>query len=210
MLRLVWTDCDAADLRALPPMSAYRREKEQKYRIESARRAGLCAEWLLIRTLELEQTAPTLPLSIDCKPNGKPSLTDERYYFNLSHSGAFAACALADFPLGIDIQEIRPCAARVARRFFSETEQTALAETDDPTALFTRLWCRKESFLKAVGLGLRADLSALNVSGGAPLVSHEGQSYAFRETRIGDLCFCLCARAEYLPDTLQPERLTLP
>ena len=210
MLRLVWTDCDTADLHALPPMSAYRRAKEQKYRLDSARRAGLCAEWLLIRALEREDAALPLPLSIVCEDKGKPRLAGEEFRFNLSHSGAFAACALADFPLGLDIQLQSPDdPSRLARRFFSKKENAALAASPDPAAFFTRIWCRKESFLKAIGLGLRIDLRSIDVSGDQPLVCCEGQSYGFREARVDDLCFCLCAGAEFLPDRLLPEKLSL-
>ena len=211
MLRLVWTDCDTADLHVLPPMSAYRRAKEQKYRLDSARRAGLCAEWLLIRALEKEDAALQLPLSIVCEDKGKPRLAGEEFRFNLSHSGAFAACALADFPLGLDIQLQPPGdLSRLARRFFSEKEQAAMADSCDSAALFTRLWCRKESFLKAIGLGLRVDLRALDLSDKTPRVPFEGQTYGFREAREGSLFFCLCAPDRLLPDEIAPEKLTLP
>ena len=209
MLRLLWTDSREADLRALPPVSEYRRERAQKCRVETARRAGLCAEWLLISALRKEQAALQLPLALSCEPNGKPGLSFDGLHFNLSHSGPYAACALADQPIGLDIQLLQADTAPVARRFFTDNERAALAESETPDTLFTRFWCRKESFLKAIGLGLRTDLRTFDVSGDRPELTYESQSYGFRETRIGDLFFCLCAPTPLLPKTLLPEEIKL-
>ena len=104
-------------------------------------------------------------------PQGKPKLADEdaRLHFNLSHSGDLALIALSQaFEVGVDVEHIRPIRnlAKLAERFFTPSEASALAatpEADRTTALF-RVWTRKESVLKATGLGIANGLQRIEVS----------------------------------------------
>jgi 4'-phosphopantetheinyl transferase len=87
-------------------------------------------------------------------------------HFNLSHSGGFAALAVADRPVGIDIEAVRPITDDIAGRFFSPAEVHALRNlpSSEQTAAFFRCWTRKEAFVKALGAGLNYPLSSFDVS----------------------------------------------
>jgi 4'-phosphopantetheinyl transferase len=106
-------------------------------------------------------------------PLGKPSLVSEAdtaaLHFNVSHSHDRALCAFASGdPLGVDIERIRAnadCRA-IAARFFAPSEQVAIGSFDEPDRVgaFFACWTRKEAMLKALGLGVPADLRRIEVS----------------------------------------------
>lgn len=101
--------------------------------------------------------------------NGKPYLRDrEDICFNLSHSGDYVAAVFASSAVGVDIEEIRQKGEKVARRFFREEEQRYLAEgrwENCREQKFTELWTRKESYIKAVGGGMKIPLHSFSVLG---------------------------------------------
>lgn len=79
--------------------------------------------------------------------------------FNWSHSGTLALVAVAgDLTPGVDIEQAREGVKvlEIAKRFFAPDEAHALAACGEAErdALFFRLWCAKESVLKALGRGL--------------------------------------------------------
>ncbi|HEX4454970.1 MAG TPA: 4'-phosphopantetheinyl transferase superfamily protein [Kofleriaceae bacterium] len=89
---------------------------------------------------------------------GKPQLVGGAIHFNLSHSGELAVVAVSDAPVGIDVEQQRAIAdpAAFARRFqFDTTDQRELM----------RLWCRKEAWLKARGIGLAGVTARMDLRG---------------------------------------------
>lgn len=81
--------------------------------------------------------------------NGKP------FYLSISHSGEFA-CATAlkngSSFVGVDIEKIEKRSATWAEDYFHESEISG------DERIMTFLWTVKEAVLKALGLGLSADL----------------------------------------------------
>jgi 4'-phosphopantetheinyl transferase len=72
-----------------------------------------------------------------------------------------------DREVGVDVEEV--CLEDVepiVRTVFSPVERAALARLSGPARLeaFYRGWTRKEAFVKALGVGLHADLTAFDVS----------------------------------------------
>lgn len=151
-----------ADVSALPdqpgrlPLSSYRLAQLASCRSSERRRQGIGAELLLIHALRSLDPSFLLPLSIEKEPCGKPYLRDSKLFFSLSHSRSFAACAVSDTPVGIDLEGERPMHEPVLRRCFSEQEQALIRRADRPDFAFIQLWTQKESYLKATGDGLRA------------------------------------------------------
>jgi 4'-phosphopantetheinyl transferase len=99
--------------------------------------------------------------------NGKPYLTNHpKIHFNVSHSGSFIVCAVADVELGIDVERIRDYNFHIAERYFSKSELADLLalEGDARRDYFFTLWTIKESYLKALGRGLTKSLSSFTVS----------------------------------------------
>jgi 4'-phosphopantetheinyl transferase len=97
--------------------------------------------------------------------SGKPAVAGP-LSFNLSHSGEFAALAVARFGLGVDIECVRPIEEAVAERFFAADEVARLRrlpETQQTEAFFA-CWTRKEAYVKALGDGLSLPLDCFSVS----------------------------------------------
>lgn len=105
-------------------------------------------------------------LSFTIGPHGRPELGRAGLDCNWSHSGDRLAVALGEgVRVGIDIEALRPRprALELAHRFFAPAEAEALAglPVDERDAAFLRLWCAKESVLKAHGRGLAFGLDRL-------------------------------------------------
>lgn len=87
--------------------------------------------------------------------------TLKSYSFNISHSGDVVAVALcpAPFQIGVDIEMIdeRQVSETAAACFCSDTELKLLGSLKRRTefvSTYFRLWTLKESFLKALGIGI--------------------------------------------------------
>lgn len=78
--------------------------------------------------------------------NGKPYLEGAPFCFNLSHSGAYIACALSDVEVGVDIEAVKPISEGVMRRFVGK-----VGNGDEEN---TRLWTRYEAVGKCFGTGI--------------------------------------------------------
>lgn len=86
---------------------------------------------------------------------GKPYVIGyEHIYFSISHSGVVCACAVADTPIGIDIQkmDVRNFQG-IVRRFFTEEEQEVFFREGGDRTAFYRMWTRRESIGKYLGSG---------------------------------------------------------
>lgn len=210
MLHINWADANQMIIPADPPLSAYRKKKLETIKPEIARRCSLCAELLLNKTVRMEDQDFPLPLKIETDAFGKPFFVGHEYEFCLSHSSHYTACALTDFPIGLDLQIRTNCEDRLVRRFFTEREQESIFSANDRNAAFTRLWCRKESFLKAIGTGLRLPLDSFDVSEERPVLRYLGTAYGLREYQTDDLFFSVCAPVDQLPDHISPVHLELP
>ena len=182
MLNILWTDAERAHFPSDPPISDYRRNKLASIKPDMPRRCSLAVELLLNEAVRRENENFPLPLNIR----------------------TVAACALADDTVGLDIQILTKCDERLVRRFFAEGEQESIFSAKDPDAAFTRLWCRKESFLKAIGTGLRLPLDRFDFSDEQAAPVYRGTVYGFREYRADDLFFCICTACDGLPAEIKP------
>lgn len=90
-------------------------------------------------------------------PNGKPELAMPGPQVSFSRSGELAALATASGRrVGVDIQQLLPRldVTRMAARFYPPQEAQFVASAIVPAqqvARFTRLWARKEAFVKVAG-----------------------------------------------------------
>lgn len=90
---------------------------------------------------------------------GKPALRDGNgLEFNLSHSRNLALVAVAERPVGIDVEAIRPGrdVERLAERFLDAAAAAEVREAagDERERAFYRAWTRHEARLKCLGTGL--------------------------------------------------------
>lgn len=103
--------------------------------------------------------------------HGKPMLP-KRYglFFNLSHSGDYAVCAVADCEIGVDIQKHKEYKENLAKRFFHPEELAFLSTAADQKRCFYDLWSMKESCVKYTGRGLSTGMDSFSV---IPLLHRE-------------------------------------
>ncbi|MGE7890627.1 4'-phosphopantetheinyl transferase family protein [Bacillus cereus] len=104
-------------------------------------------------------------LSIKQMSYGKPYVRDVKCHFNISHSGEWIVCSVAESPVGIDIENIQPVDFNIARRFFSRYE-IAYLDRISPVIqkdYFWKIWTLKESYLKAIGTGFYKSLDSFSI-----------------------------------------------
>ena len=117
----------------------------------------------------------------DCgRPHGKPRVSSPRapdgseIVVSKSSAGGLVAVAVsmdaAGRDLGVDVESRTSVSrARVDEVAFSDAERDLI--DDEPAAtralLRTRLWSRKEAYLKATGRGLRLDLTTVDLASGS-------------------------------------------
>lgn len=149
-------------------LSADERERADRLRFERDRRRYVVGRALLRTLLARYTAAPAEELAFGYGELGKPWL-DAGPSFNLSHSGDVALYAFAAAgELGVDVEldDADFATDRIAERFFSPAEVSALRSLPpaaQPRA-FLRCWTRKEAFVKARGDGLSLALDSFDVT----------------------------------------------
>jgi 4'-phosphopantetheinyl transferase len=145
------------------------RERAARFRFEKDRDAFIAGRGWLRTLLGRYLRTDARGIHFILGKHGKPAIHGVPIHFNLSHSGALAACAVTrDQEVGIDIEWIRPMhdLESIARRFFHPEEcrkLLALSEEERASAFF-RCWTRKEAYIKALGEGLSAPLESFEVT----------------------------------------------
>ncbi len=117
-------------------------------------------------------------------PEGAP-LPVGGYFWSLAHKTEYVAGVVADFPVGLDIEKIRPCAQGLYRMAADEAEWKLGGAPGD--LLFFRYWTAKEAVLKSLGIGLTG-LSRCRV---VKIVDdhHLMLSYKFQEFNVAHFYF---------------------
>jgi len=108
--------------------------------------------WPLLQLAARRQWGYQVLPCVERSPRGKPLFighTDR--WFSLSHSGGYALCALSDWPVGVDIEVVRPHRAGLPAYVLGEEE---LAAFDGSWEDFFRIWTLKESWCKQWDLPL--------------------------------------------------------
>lgn len=93
---------------------------------------------------------------------GKPSLINyPNIKYNLSHSDGITACYIGKYEAGIDVEPVRKYRHQVIRRSFSESEKLFMEKSQNKDLDFFRLWTLKESYVKAIGIGISYPLNTV-------------------------------------------------
>ena len=117
-------------------------------------RSAYC--FMLLRYALKKEFGYTKIPSFERNEYGKPFLADTPdIFFNMSHTEKKVICAVADSPVGADIQDIRQIKNNVGRMFLSEIENSRLTglSTEAAERELSRIWCVKESYGKMTGKG---------------------------------------------------------
>lgn len=175
MLKIYYTlpTCEYSDESELC-LSEYRRKKLSIVKAPALRSQMIAAELLLNHAVKECFPHMELPLHIVTGSESKPYFEDNPFFFSISHSGRYVACALADYEIGLDLQKLSQVRETIVNRCFSEIEREYLRQSDDVNTAFTEIWCLKESYVKALGTGLKTSFSSFSLSFSEPL-SLEGK-----------------------------------
>ncbi len=138
------------------------------------RRDFTAAHGLLRRALSSNGDVPPGDWRFVSDDRGKPSIVPEQQgnpplTFSLSHTRGLVACAVARAPMiGIDVEAIekRSASPDVASRFFAPAEVDMLRTHpgEEYADRFIEVWTLKESYIKAVGVGLEQPLDSFAFS----------------------------------------------
>lgn len=185
LIRVYWADAnDITDQEAFKKLydilPNWRREKVDRSKREEAKKLSLCAGYLFVYALEKEGRQNLLDKVVLAKHNKPVFIEDgiiasdancesddiKPLYFNISHSGTRAMCAISNVNIGCDIQVLRNAKISVANRFFAKQEQDYIFEgdsDDEQTKRFIRIWAMKEAYTKMIGDGIASELNEFSV-----------------------------------------------
>ena len=120
---------------------------------------------------------------------GAPSLTGLGHYVSISHTDGYVAVALADKPVGIDIEYIDDSRnfCRLADRFFKGKELEAFNNSHNALT-FYEIWTKKEAYSKILGSGTAELFKGFDVFSLNNAVFHTEQA--------NDYIITLCEKAD--------------
>ena len=121
--------------------------------------------------------------------NGKPLC--DFCFFSISHSGEYAAVAVSDEPIGVDIQIPDGFKKREKYMLFSPDENEFVNAKDSENRFYT-LWTRKEAYIKAEG-GTLSDAAKISLIGGGELKEKLGE-YRFETEKTESYYLAVCCK----------------
>jgi 4'-phosphopantetheinyl transferase len=150
---------------------------EERRRLETfghaRRRHAFLAGRVAARTLLAERLAlapPEVPLHV--APDGAVEVGGTAFHVSIAHSGERAVAAVADRPIGADLEEIRPRHPDLARFVLHPDEADLLDRLPlEPGQGLILCWTLKEATLKAVRTGLRLSPKKLRLEIDLPAAS---------------------------------------
>ena len=154
----------ASDLAMLSPDE---RERAARYRHDRDRDRFVSTRAALRRLLGADLAIDPTAVRFAEAGRGKPVLVpDTGRRFSVAHAGGHALVALADRPVGVDVELVRPDAwdPAMAALVLSPAELAWVREHDDPDRAFFRCWTRKEAFVKLGSAGLVDGLRQLTLT----------------------------------------------
>ena len=155
--------------KCLQLMEKNRLEKVLKTSHEQTRRMSVFAEWKAKNLIAETLNIPLSEVDFCYSEKGKPYLKDGEFHFSISHSGEWAAVALAPDPVGIDIEIIKPINSRLKRRICNDDDLVFLSQTEgDENLTLLKIWTAKEAYFKKTGSGI-TDFKAVSYNDISPL-----------------------------------------
>lgn len=143
--------------------SVYYAEIPEKYQ-------GKKLEHMLGENLIAKALLEEYGLHLDDEPRsrgefGKPFFSFQpSIHYNISYSGKYIYCIIAETPVGIDIQiETEMDYPLVLKRLVPENRAQEILQAENITEEFFREWVKREAFIKFTGEGLSRDTKKLRL-----------------------------------------------
>ena len=127
-----------------------------RYKSLPKERQHMAAAKLLSIGLKIEKDIDYFKEPISISQQGKPSLKNyPEVHFNVSHCKDCAAVVISEkYQVGIDIEDIKSFTPYIARKVCTLKEMDKIYSSEHPNTEFFKYWTLKESFIKAIGMGL--------------------------------------------------------
>lgn len=172
----------------LHKISSERRERISRMKFPRKKTISLVTELLVRSEISKELGIDRGAIEFSYNEYGKPFLKGGGYFFSVSHSGEYIAFAgETDSPIGVDIQLKGRADYRVAERFFTEDEYSAICSSPAPEREFFKIWSLKEAYVKMLGTGMATPFSTFSV-----LTDEFRKISLFEE--YGDFVLSVCSR----------------
>jgi 4'-phosphopantetheinyl transferase len=112
--------------------------------------------------------------------HGKPFLSYRPFlHYNISHSGEYVVCILADQEVGIDVQIHRKANyERMLKRMVPEDEYNEILASADMQERFFEQWVLREAYIKWTGEGLSRDLRTISMNEGSSMLLDMEDGYS--------------------------------
>lgn len=118
-------------------------------------------------------------------PNHKPYLKDQPLHFNISHSNELVVCAIAEFPIGIDVEFIDQTMNYLDFQFqMTQQEFDKINCSQNQIGDFFSYWTQKESVMKAHGGGMMIPLDSFEIINEECEI--EGEKFFTKKIRIDE------------------------
>ncbi len=163
-------------------MQPSRQEKCKRLKNKTAQKQCIAADHLIKTALSEHLHCPADEILYSVSPSGKPYVEGNSVYFSISHSDNIVFCALSEFPIGVDIERIRPITKSAWKRIFTDSELDYLSSSRNEAEKLRRfftLWTRKEAVFKIDGTSPRQDRATevLTLSGNYLVKTWEEKGY---------------------------------
>ena len=157
-MELFWYDIKQMDEEtyrgAFAQMSQVRQKRVNEIAAEDDRKRTVAAELLARRVVGEKLGIAPEQVALTVDENDKPRIEGDPMYISMSHSGAWAVCAVADKPVGVDVEVIRGAQEKFIDRVCSEEEQKYIRYGDAGCfQRFWECWTAKEALFKLTGKG---------------------------------------------------------
>ena len=148
-------DCSWDAVQAmLPLVSEQRREQALQFKHAFGQYACL-KSYLILQDLLREHYGIEGDLVFSYNEHGKPMLKEvSNIHFSISHCKEAIAVAVADRPVGIDVETLRMPSEALAEKVMDKGEKLRFDISDTPEDFFTAIWTAKEAVMKCRGTGI--------------------------------------------------------
>ena len=135
---------------------------------------------------------------------GKPYLKDNSFEFNFTGNSEYIFLSICkNASIGIDVEKMRKFPGMAVKGFFSDEEWECLIKDSSE---FTRIWTRKEAFLKCIGVGWQEknECSVLN-----DYIQQNDNNYRLLDIKFNeDTLISICHEETGYKETYQFKEIT--
>lgn len=191
-MKLYITDIENISLDRTNEISSQRAEKVARYKKADDKRRCIAGGLFIKKFLGDEK--------ISINSYGKP-MAENGVFFNISHSGRYVIFAIANSPVGCDIEKVRVVSQKLGKIVFCDNELESIRISQDKITTFFDLWTKKESLLKCIGEGFHKNSKSVDVS--KNFATDNSIDYHFKLWHFSDYTIAVCSGSEDFPKDIE-------